>query len=379
MTAPPSFVFGVRAVGRRIRRARRAVAQIVWAVGLLTGAGFSANAAPPVNFAPRALQLLQQMAAAYANCDALQQRTEFFSDFLPLAPEGAAAPAPSAAPNPTPPPADLPANSQPNLPDAPKKPTAQKIKRSLRLWFARPNRLRLESEDADPNTDRPLISKWISDGRTFWTYQAEKNWYTREKAPARFADFQRLAHLNSGSLELLMLMGVNPFAHLEDHADSLKTEGGETVRGVPTEVVVMRSSTPYETTEARFYIGKDDFLLRRVVTETTPIVKPPYPGKVGDALDELLDDPAAPPPAAPASPGAAPPASGPQTALAGKTRISYENILTERPLFDGQTFAYTPPADALRYGPSEEKGKPHRQIDDLIKAMKRAHSRSPRN
>ncbi|HZP81300.1 MAG TPA: DUF2092 domain-containing protein, partial [Chthonomonadaceae bacterium] len=196
--------------------------------------------APRPEFEPRALQLLQQMAETYAQLPALSQETIFYSAMTPLPP-------PNAPPGSTPPPTE-----------------EKEDRRRLRLLMERPNHLLMELRQFHPATNRMMISQWVSDGKTFWTYTQERNGYTQEKAPARLRDFARMPSLNSGSLELLMLLGVNPFADLKDRVDSARYEGTASVRGVPTEVVALRVASQLETTESRLYIGKSDLLLRRV-------------------------------------------------------------------------------------------------------------------
>jgi hypothetical protein len=195
----------------------------------LTACARPAGAQARVAFEPKALELLQQMVEAYGQLPALDQQTEFFSAIIPL----------------TAPPPSLP--NQPSGEAAPaagkdEKPGEdKKLNRTLRLRFARPNRLNMEQKETDLGTGKLILNQWLSDGKLFWTYIGEKNWYTKERAPGSAAGFARLQHLNSGSLELLMLMGINPFAEIKAKTDSVRWEGSETVRGVSTDVIVMRT------------------------------------------------------------------------------------------------------------------------------------------
>lgn len=311
--------------------------------GLLgLGAGkVSAQAAPANAYEPRALQLLQQMADAYARLPALEQQTEFYSALIPLIkPEiSTANPEEKETPSPT----DA----------APPDSKDEKLGQRLRLLYAGPNRLLLERRDNDPATDKPVRTQWVSDGKSFWTYDEAKRWYTQEKAPARLRDFARLASLNSGSLELLMLMGINPFAGIKSQAEAVQCGGTETVRGILTEIVLLRISSPSDQTEVRLYLGKEDSLLCRLVVETSPIIKPPSTlGLAGDPLDELIQKAGAPP--VQASPDDIPAA---RSSLPMKTRVGYDNILKPRPEFDSLTFAFKIPKDALLHEPIDLNGK----------------------
>ena len=258
-------------------------------------------------FDPRALALLERMTAAYSRLKALDQRTEFFAELIPFdAPDS-----PFGIPQrPTEKPktkTDAAGDAKPNeTKKATKK--AETMGRRLRLRYAFPNRLRLEMDAAEPGGDKPTRYLWDSDGKFFWTTIPEKNWYTREKAPARLADFRRLERLDASSLEMLMLLGLNPFAHVREQCDRLTWEGAATARETAVDVVALRSDARTSETVAKLYIGHEDLLLRRVVIETTPAVGPTTPGKIGDALDDLApDDPNPAPLLQPDEPGDAPP------------------------------------------------------------------------
>ena len=293
----------------------------------------------PSPFDARALALLQRMADTYAHLPALEQRSEFVSALLPFKP------------------ADTPF-AAPTRPDENAKPdTEQKLDRKLTLRYAAPNRLALVMEEPDARPDTKLRYQWVSDGKYFWTTIPDRNWYTREAAPKRIADFRTLTRLNSGCLELLMLLGINPFSDLKNEVDSVQWEGTATVRDVPTEVVTLRADSHFSLTTVRLYIGQGDLLLRRVAVETTPVAAPTAPGKVGDALDELADDaPQMPSTGTGGSlpPLMTPPASAPSPAPMA-TRVIYDNIITSGPHFDPEDFTFHIPAGASRYGTDEPK------------------------
>jgi hypothetical protein len=371
-----------------VRKVRMAVACATVAVTGLFLVGSGGVPAPPASaqtasrgapttalpaFDPKAMQLLQAMADAYTHLPALDQKTEFFSALIPLTPPpgpaSASSPMPDGAhPGPSMPPE---ASWTPAPPrSAPAEGTRvenQRLPRTLHLAFARPNRLLLETEETLKPGVSPVVNRWISDGKIFWTYTGEKNWYTKEKAPGRIRDFARLAHLNSGSLELLMLMGVNPFAKIRAQVDTVQYAGQETVHDVVTDVVVFTLADSTQKVEMRLYLGKDDSLLRRVFLETTPILKANGPLKVGDRLDALADDP--PPTSGDGADGSNPGQSIPLIA-----RIVYENTLDLSPRFLAQTFLYVPPKDAFYYTPpgTVQKTIPlKKQFAEMMKNLKR--------
>ncbi|HZT42171.1 MAG TPA: DUF2092 domain-containing protein [Chthonomonadaceae bacterium] len=325
-----------------------AAGMALWmAGGSVPAAAQTANGrAVPSAYDPRALQLLDRMAAAYAHLSTLEQTTEFSSSLLPLTP--------------------TPATDG----STPKSGSEQpKLQRTLRLLFESPNRLRLESRDTDPKTNQPVVSQWDSDGKEFWSYASDTRTYTHEKAPRHIHDFQKLATLNSGTLEMTMLIGINPFANLRNEVDSVACTGTESVHNVATDVVVLKNETDQERTEVRFYIGKEDSLLRRCVIETVPILATPAASnKVGDALDELEEQ---------AAPGTPPTPSAP---LPMKTRIAYDNTINLHPAFDVFTFAFKVPDGASLYMPLD----PHQGLSlkyptttlsllDRLKAKAKGH------
>jgi outer membrane lipoprotein-sorting protein len=325
----------------------------------------ASRAAGSPAFEPRALELLQRMTEAYADLPALDQETEFRSALIPL---GGSPSAPSLS-------ADTPTRTTDNSAPAedrkaPSGTQEQKLTQRFRLVYARPNRLRMEWREVDEKQEKPRVTRWVSDGKFFYTYTSDKNWYTREKAPARLRDFAKLANMSGGSLELLMMMGVHPFANLREQVDGVYCDPPARIGDTDTEVVVLHTAQPTEETEARFYIGKDDFLLRRVAVETTPITKPAaaatVPGKVGDALDELVDG--MPPASAPANPTA-----GTITPMRFKTTYRYDNTIRTPASFDSQTFAFSVPPGALLREPLDFSGKRiqeqvDQQIADILKS-----------
>ncbi len=350
---------------------------------VLCGEKSSADAA----FDPRAVALLDRMSAAYSRLKALDQRTEFSAEIIPFdAPDS-----PFGIPQ-KPTKKDTTKTKKKDAPpDAADGAKADRAKeqaaagRKMRLRYAFPNRLRIETEEPGAAGDKPVRSVWDSDGKFFWTTIPEKNWYTKEKAPARLADFRKLERLNASSLETLMLLGVNPFANLREQCDALTWEGADMARDGAVDVVALRSDSRAAETVAKLYIGQADFLLRRVVIETTPAVGPATPGKIGDALDELApEDPNPAPPLQNDGPADSPAAlldaplpAAPAGARPTKTRITYENRITLNPIFNYDAFEFIIPPDALRFGTDAATKPKTRKPVNLMRRRKRFRVPNP--
>ena len=356
---------------------------------LLCGArGAGADAAA---FDPRAVSLLERMTAAYGRLRALDQRTEFYSEMIPFDQPDSPFGIPK-QPTENPDSAGK-ADAKPDAagtngakPDSKNKPV--KSGRRLSMRYAFPNRLRLEMSEAEPGSETPTRHLWDSDGKFFWTTIPEKNWYTRDKAPAHLADFRKLKQMDANSLEMLMLLGVNPFAKLREQCDRLTWEGAATARDIAVDVVALRTEAREGDTVAKLYIGHDDFLLRRVVIETTPAVGPATPGKIGDALDELAPEEPNPTPApfdpsaplnapanlsgdAPALLDAPPLPAPPAGAKPMKTRLTYDNIITLNPAFDYDAFAFAIPENALLYNDPDQNKAKKRKPANLMRRRKK--------
>ena len=351
---------------------------------LPAGAQVSLKTAPSANGSnveARAMQLLQQMVTAYSHLSSLEQQTEFRSTLTPLTPPKTA---------PTDPPSPIGVTGQPPASPEDMQGKERKLDMKLHLAFQQPNRLMLETQDVDAAKNL-VSSRWVSDGKMFWAYMPAKHWYTQEKAPGNIRGFARLENLNSGCLELLMLMGINPFVELKEGVDSIRCDGSETINGVPTEVVVILSTQPTERVELRLYIGKADLLLRRLMTERTPIQMDANAKavKVGDALDELAGDAQPPQPVQPVQPGETilpdmpdPLNPAPATPVGPvKARLVYDNIINTDAHFSPQMFVFTPPPGASLYCPTGAPTPvdPHsRSLLNMIKKGKTHKVRAPR-
>jgi outer membrane lipoprotein-sorting protein len=311
-------------------------------------------------YEPRAIQLLQEMAEAYSQLKSLRQSTEFTSEVLPVAP----------LPSPVNPSSEHDGAPSSDSSQAAPSPGGlftgeHKLDRQLRLSFAAPNRFKLEVEDTDDN-GKLKVSRWVCDGKTFWSYNPEKNLFSREKAPGKIRDFAKLAHMTSGSLEVLMLMGVNPFAQIEDQAQSVKYGGKVTVRGVETEVIAMSADLGPQATETRLYIGVEDHLLYRLVSETSQKPKAPRHAITGSPLNELAPpDPADPEAGNPDDLHTIP-------GLLLKSRVTCDNKIESDPIFEVSDFSYQPPADAYYLTNPIEAKKSRLTLAQRIAEMNRA-------
>lgn len=308
------------------------------------------------------------MADAYARLPAMRQESTFTFTLTPLEPQHASTASAALSGAPSAPPSALAGSPAAET-------TTRETEPRIRLLLSRPNLMRLETRGAGGGSGGAQASQYVSDGRFFWTYLGDKNWYTRDPAPRSFRDFVRLKRLDTGSLELMMALGVNPFSNIRDCADTVRCDGRALVHGVQTDVVMLRSVTPGEVTEARLFIDADDHLLRKLVSESAPVVRPSTPGRIGDPLDELLpeDRPAPTPPGMP-------PQDSPEEALpdesqnAVRTRVEYENAINLHPVVSRQEFVFTVPPSAWRWEPVDTAGRsaksgPH-GLKELLRAIK---------
>lgn len=307
---------------------RRPIAPLICALACLApGIGAFAMSGRPTGADPAAIALLESMVSAYGGLRSLDQTTTFTSQVV----SSKAAAAGSTEDKPV------------------------VLSRTLRLQFARPNRLNLIATDSGPD-GQPVISRWVCDGKTFWSYLADKKSYTIEKAPGNVHQFARLDHLPDSSLELLMLMGVNPFKDVAHAADTVRMLKSTTIGGVDTDVVELRTTTPQATTVVDLYIGSGDHLLHECAVDTIPARENAHPGLVGDGLDSLANGGAPPQPLSP-----------PQIL---ETRLDYTNAFVSEPSFTGLTFSFQPPAGSSLYEPYDVSGKLAReQYKNMLKKL----------
>jgi hypothetical protein len=120
------------------------------------------------------------------------------------------------------------------------------------------------------------------------------------------------------------------------------------------------------------YIGKEDHLLRRVVSEVDPIISTNSPTRIGDALDDMEDDAAA-------TINKALPKDGDDSDLNKRqgpvrTRTVYDNVISPLTRSEPELFAFKPPPGSSLFTPA---GAPQlmdprsRTLAELIRKSRR--------
>ncbi len=295
------------------------------------------------NYSTHAIELLQQMADSYAALTTFEQKTVFRSSMVPINAKKVAASS--------------------NLTNIAEEDSL--LPRIQKISFQSPNQFALELRENGEN-DSSRVEMWISDGSNFYTYQQAKKTYTKDKAPGRLRDFIKLNSMTSGSLEVLMMMGVNPFKDIKNLVQSVQMDDTNTRSNSSTDCILLKMTSPYELTELRLTLDLNSHLLLRLALERTAIsseVEAKHP--LGDALDEL-DTAALPPASSSAQP------AGVSQPLKMKTLFSYDNTISLSPHFNPSTFTFIVPKDTSRFIPFDPTGKQQKknseeQIEDMLK------------
>ncbi len=350
-------------------------------------------------------RLLQQMTDAYSHLISFQQRSVYTTvqlDMKPakLAPLQKEAVKPAtigtmpdgATSKPVPPPPPPTNNDKANtLPPAIVKSNTdvnddspdRRIDRTVNLLFVHPNLLKITDSVTSAKEDAD-ISKWISDGKVFSAYvpgshNSQSPLYTQEKAPRNIHDFGKLQNLNGSSLELVMLMGVNPFQNVTPEIATLRVDQSAIVRGIPTEVVTVIAVSRQERTEFHLYIGKEDHLLHRFVSDITPMQNDGATSTgaiIGDSLDEMqsettsniskinTSDPTHPKDADDLS-------LDPRTE-AKRIRTIYDNIITPVTHTEMEDFKFNPPSGAGLFTSVGSLAMPDPRSKSLLNMIKRS-------
>lgn len=338
------------------------------------------------------LTILRQMAEAYARMPSLQIRSVYTSTLLSLKPEVSKASVvgtgagdganigATLAPKP-----NVPATGS-GLVDTDDDSPNRRVDRTVKLLYVQPNLLKIT--DSRTNATNPAeISTWVSDGKTYSAFvprshNANSLLYTQEKAPHSIRGFAKLQNLDGGSLELVMLMGINPFQNLTPEIATTRLDEPATVRGVETEVVTMTSVTRTERDVLHLYIGKEDHLLHRFISEVSPTESASGGARIGDALDEVADESRSDnPPAAgsdkdhPLDPGDI---SSGERNVAKRTRVVYDNLMTPVTHVEREEFAFTPPLGAALFRPlgSKQIIDPNsKRLAEIIRKSMEGHSK----
>lgn len=291
---------------------------------LLRCASGAAHAAPPSTQAvdPEAVRLLERMNEVYGALPALNERIDRFTQRIPVIFKNGKMQA-------LPPPAGEKKAAAAPTPDE-----------TTVLEVLRPNRLLFEVMEAPAGSlSAGQESRWVCDGKSFWSYSQENHWYTRDRAPGELSGLLKMASLDTANLELLMACGADPFKAVGGEYDSVQLAGSAQVGGVDTSIVELQNRAGGGDTRTELYIGASDHLLYRLVVETDPAPPAPTPAIVGDALDALVTD-------------------QPHQRLGGATgeptvvmRTTYQNRLLSAEAIKPEDFKFSVPPGSLLYTP----------------------------
>lgn len=222
----------------------------------------------PVKTDPKAVELLNQMANAYAQLPTLNLTATAYAYRTII--HGHPHPGPISG-----------------LTQIQGKPTGL----VFHLQVQRPNLLRFTlTQPGDPEP-----SLWVCDGRKLYSYlpnttigKLKGNFYTEDPAPRNLDDLLRMKAMTSGGLELLMMAGENPFNQLSDAVHSVHFDGQIRIHNTLTDVVEMHSTEKTLSTRIFFCIGTTDHLLYRWVIQTHSLPAPADSLIVGDQFDVLV-------------------------------------------------------------------------------------------
>lgn len=280
-------------------------------------------------FDPRALQLLDETLQAYETLDSLQEETVFSSYSWMIVPG-------------SPVHADIPEGLKP-----------QPVARTLTLSVLKANLFRMELKTTDAN-NKEQTAIWVCDGTTFWTYNSEKNYYTKHPAPHDLAGLAKLPGMDMSAPEVMMLLGQNPFADIQNRFDGARLLPPLHIEGLPSldGVEIWQEDTTKNL--IRLYISPKNHLIYRIVFETLPLSAPHDPSLVGDDVDALAIR-------RPVSSG-----DSPSTAFA----LVCDNKFGPPP--GKEPFHFSPPRGALLYQPLSG---PQDLLDYLQRNMQRTDLR----
>ena len=206
------------------------------------------------------------------------------------------------------------------------------------LTMRRPNRLLYEIWQSVPGVGANSVMRYLCDGRHLYIYNQAERYYTRERAPR---DLKSLRLTNAG-IEYAAMTGSDPFANIEKEARSVRLEGIADVEGELVDVVLLDTGSPDRTALARFFISRNDRLIRRFTFESIPIEKQPQ---------------APPPPRERLNPDDPPE----QELRRLPVRFGYDTKVTTNLKVPDGLFAWETPADALLYEPLEQMLSPNRE------------------
>lgn len=339
-----------------------------------------------------AASILRQMAEAYSRLPSLQMHSVYTATLLSTTPEiskatlvgGGDDGSKSAVP------------TKPNATAAPSKSSEadvaddspnRRVDRTVDLLYVQPNLLKIT--DSRTNATKPSeISTWVSDGKIYSAFVPKSHnsdalLYTQEKAPHTIRGFARLQNLDAGSLELVMLMGINPFQNLTPNLAAVRVDDPATVRGVETNVVTIISVNRSERDILHFYIGMEDHLLHRFISEVSPVeTENKGARKIGDALDEDADESRPDNPSSVGSDSDHPLEAGDarlsQRTEAKRTRIVYDNVMTTVSHVEHGDFTFSAPTGASIFFPVGTKqviDPNSKRLVDMIRKSAQGHTK----
>ena len=201
-----------------------------------------------------------------------------------------------------------------------------------KLLVQKPNKLLLELYERDPNKTNGAVSRFLCDGKSFYTYRETDfstlqmdNTFTEDKAPRSLAAFKDL----TGSMEIAALGGADPFAALLKQARVVKIEEPVVVDGAQNDVVLLDMGNQDRTGELRLFLSQSDHLMRKMVYDSKEIPKPQPKTDPPPTLEpgELPLDPLEPP---------------------KPVHFEYENRVTPNPPIAKDAFKWLKPPGAWR-------------------------------
>ena len=329
---------------------------------------------------PKAVRILKEMTERYSKLTSFKQVTSYSSIALPINPEEISdAPTPSAVSTNQ----RKDAKASPETPELISNETDSALKkersldRSISLSYRFPNRLRMEFSFLGDKGKTETQSR-ICDGKNLWTFDSEKNLYSKIKAPKYLRDILRVGKQTDGTLELAMLMGIDPFADTLKNTLGVHCVGREQIADQQADIVSIATRTDKQDVQTRLFIGAESKLLLKMQVETAPLAKRiatsvTVPESV-NPLDELK------------APLVAPKSdileADPEDAvIRNRVIVTFDNEVKSAPVFDETFFAFEPPANAFREGNPNEKidvKSWRRRIEELAKKNKKERTGRPR-
>ena len=336
--------------------------------------------APPVVIDPKAIRILKEMTERYSKLTSFKQVTSYSSVSFPINPEEISeVPKPSTVS--TNQRSDAKTLSETHELISNETDSALKRDRNLDnsvgLSYKSPNRLRLEFSFLGDKGKRETQSR-ICDGKILWSFDSEKNLYSKIKAPKYLRDILRVGKQTEGTLELAMLMGIDPFADTLKNSLGVHCVGRERIADQQADIVSIATRTDKQDVQTRLFIGAESKLLLKMQVETAPLEKPiarsrTVPESV-NPLDELK------------APLVAPKSdileADPEDAvIRNRVVVTFDNEVKSAPVFDVTSFSFEPPANAFREGNPNEKidvKSWRRRIEELAKKNKKERTGRPR-